>query len=132
MAAPSEPKKKPRSVSEHQEERPKAITIIGQRGLETMLLQKYGLYRVKLSFSLLPQTRFFGLGSMSVSPKGALGRAQELPGGHSEISGGARVPKKGPERSPRGGLEEPSGAQKWQEHDTEIAISKTVKRRWFS
>ena len=54
-AAPSEPKKKPRSRRENQKERPKAIAIIGQRGLKTMLLQKYGFYFVKLSFRCCPK-----------------------------------------------------------------------------
>ena len=58
-AAPSEPKKRPRSRRENPKERPKAKPIIGRRGLKTMLLQKYGFYNVKISFSLLPQTRFF-------------------------------------------------------------------------
>ena len=58
-AAPSEPTKKARSRRENQKERPNAMTIIGQKGLKTMLLQKYGCYIVKSSFLLLPQTRFF-------------------------------------------------------------------------
>ena len=68
----------PRKVSEQQKERPEAVTIIGRKGLETMLLQKYGVYDVKLRCSFFPQTLFLCLGPMSVSPKGTLGSAQEL------------------------------------------------------
>ena len=113
-AAPSEPKKKPRSRRENPKERPKAMPIIDRRGLKTMLLQKYGFYRVKLSFSLLPQTRFFWPRVNEWQPERDPREGPGAPRRPFRNFRGGKGAQKGPERSPRGGLEGPSGAQRWQ------------------
>ena len=97
-----------------EKECPKATPIIDGRGLKTMLLQKYCFYNVKLSVSLLPQTRFLWPRANECQPERDPREGPGAPRRPFQNFRWCKRAQKGSERSPRGGLEGPSGAQQWQ------------------
>ena len=133
MAAPSEPKRN-QGVSQNTKKSAQKLYQSLTRGVSKPCFSKSMVFiRSNSVFRCCLRSVFLALGSMSGSPKGTLGRAQRHQEGRSEISGGARGPKRAPNALQGGAWRGPRAPNncKSKNMKPKSQFQKTVKIRWF-